>query len=158
MWDRDDPNGLSHLLALFVQSIKTTCTFSEVNLEATGKDKYKLIASRSVVCATKDFPVNKNEGRKEAFGKTVRLITADKQKRKLLWDAYRVSHKNEAMIIINKIIDYIKKERRSKDSWFKDAGDIGCPVCGKTLHVEINEKMIRGRCSSDNCLTWNILA
>jgi len=110
MWDRDDPNGLSHLLALFVQSIKTTCTFSEVNLEATGKDKYKLIASRSVVCATKDFPVNKNEGRKEAFGKTVRLITADKQKRKLLWDAYRVSHKNEAMIIINKIIDYIKKE------------------------------------------------
>ena len=156
VYDKDNPDGLSSLLALFVQSMKTTCTFSLVSSDpdVTGKDKYEPVRSCSVVCATKDFPVNKNEGRKEAFAKTViEYCGDDKEARLIFWNAYRVSHKNEVMIIINKIIDYVKEKHGTE--W---EGEIGCPVCGNALEVFIHGKHIHGKCQSDDdCLAWNYM-
>lgn len=81
---------LSDILSSLMKSVKTTCTISEVSSspDVSGKDKYKLLASSFVVCSTIDFPYNKHEGRKKAFGKTVAKCYADKQERKKLWDAF----------------------------------------------------------------------
>lgn len=156
VYNRDNPDSINAVLSRFMKSIKTTCTFSEERYhpDVSGKDKYNAVMSCSVVCATLDFPADKNEGRKKAFGKTVIEYCGpdSKQLRQKFWIAYRASHKNEALIIINKIIDYVKKEHGIE--W---QGDIGCPLCGNLLHVMINGEYIHGLCPSDNCLAWNIL-
>jgi hypothetical protein len=155
VYNVEDPDGLADLLSGFVKSMKTTCTFSVVSSDpdVTGKDKYEPVRSCSVVCATVDLPKsNKFKGRKEAFAKTVIEYCPDKQKRKTFWDAYRVSHRNESMIIINKIIDFVKEKYGTE--W---EGDIGCPICHKPLPVYIHGEHVHGICPSDDCLAWNII-
>jgi len=136
------------------KSVKTTCTISKVFPDRKGKEKYNLIASASVVCNTNDFPVDKREGRKQAFGKAVRELTNDKQKRNSFWNVYRASIKDESSEIIDKIIDFVVENHGTE--W---EGEIGCPICGHALAVFIHGKHIHGKCSSEenDCLAWNYM-
>jgi len=85
------------------KSMKTTCTISKISPyeDVTGKDKYKPVASCSVVCAIEDLPADKFEGRKKAFAKTVLEFCGGNEQRTLswldvrkkFWSAYKASHK-----------------------------------------------------------------